>query len=288
MKRRAFTLIELLVVIAIIAILAAILFPVFASAKDKAKQTACVSNMRQMGTSFKLYQSDYDDKYPLGQTMLPSGGWWNNLHVVPARWHAPFSGIQQHNYDTFVFNTIQPYLNNWGVYKCPSGSDNRFSDPTAYTTGTGIIQPVPISYNYNGLVSALTDSSVASPSGLRILWEGRGRQSVLGFSRPSPFLSCPAGPTCVYQGLNSAPGGNMSIPTPLVTYWVHNRGGNFGFADSHVKWNRMGAQLTPQTTDRERDPWSRYNLNGVPVGTLFVAGVPTRPYLWCPDVEYGG
>src|SRR5690242_8344294 len=65
MKRKAFTLIELLVVIAIIAILAAILFPVFAQAREKARQTTCLSNLRQLGLGFKMYAQDYDETYPL-------------------------------------------------------------------------------------------------------------------------------------------------------------------------------------------------------------------------------
>lgn len=63
-QRRGFTLIELLVVIAIIAILAAILFPVFAQAREKARQTTCVSNLKQIGTAFMMYVQDYDETYP--------------------------------------------------------------------------------------------------------------------------------------------------------------------------------------------------------------------------------
>ena len=62
-KRRGFTLIELLVVIAIIAILAAILFPVFAQAREKARQTACLSNLKQVGTGLQMYSQDYDEAY---------------------------------------------------------------------------------------------------------------------------------------------------------------------------------------------------------------------------------
>src|ERR687883_602422 len=63
-RRDAFTLIELLVVIAIIAILAAILFPVFAQARAKARQTACLSNLKQIGTGLMMYTQDYDETYP--------------------------------------------------------------------------------------------------------------------------------------------------------------------------------------------------------------------------------
>ena len=70
MKRNGFTLIELLVVIAIIAILAAILFPVFAQARAKARQTQCLSNMRQIGTAVQMYLNDYDEGYPFTMAII--------------------------------------------------------------------------------------------------------------------------------------------------------------------------------------------------------------------------
>jgi prepilin-type N-terminal cleavage/methylation domain-containing protein len=73
-SRRAFTLIELLVVIAIIAILAAILFPVFAQARDKARQSSCLSNLKQIGTGLYLYLQDYDETYPPNRIGMTSGG----------------------------------------------------------------------------------------------------------------------------------------------------------------------------------------------------------------------
>src|SRR5256885_15549422 len=77
MKKRGFTLIELLVVIAIIAILAAILFPVFAQAREKARQAACMSNLRQIGLAFAQYVQDYDERMPDRRDLklsLPGGG----------------------------------------------------------------------------------------------------------------------------------------------------------------------------------------------------------------------
>src|SRR5207249_1695804 len=77
MKKHAFTLIELLVVIAIIAILAAILFPVFAQARAKARQATCLSNLKQLGTAFMMYAQDYDETYPMCNYQAP--GTTNNV-----------------------------------------------------------------------------------------------------------------------------------------------------------------------------------------------------------------
>jgi len=111
--RRAsgFTLIELLVVIAIIAILAGILFPVFAQAKESAKKAACLSNLKQLGVGFLLYRSDADDLYPDRRdlkTSLP-GGWkpWTTWPTSDPR--AGWADI-----------VLQPYVKNDQIWSCPS------------------------------------------------------------------------------------------------------------------------------------------------------------------------
>src|SRR5512135_2806692 len=86
-KRIGFTLIELLVVIAIIAILAAILFPVFAQAREKARQTSCLSNTKQIALAMLMYSQDYDELLPLGSTQGENGTWyWNYNLAVPWDW----------------------------------------------------------------------------------------------------------------------------------------------------------------------------------------------------------
>ncbi len=97
-----FTLIELLVVIAIIAILAAILFPVFARAREKARQTSCLNNLKQLGLGFAQYISDHDDTIPL--------------------WRNAMGGRPPTNDDVYWYseNTVYPYIRNWQVYACPS------------------------------------------------------------------------------------------------------------------------------------------------------------------------
>src|SRR6266568_3148106 len=80
-KRSGFTLIELLVVIAIIAILAAILFPVFAQARDRARSASCLSNLKQMGTAWMLYAQDYDEMFPFSMSGDPVNSFPNNCRA---------------------------------------------------------------------------------------------------------------------------------------------------------------------------------------------------------------
>ncbi|MGM0491630.1 MAG: DUF1559 domain-containing protein [Armatimonadota bacterium] len=96
-RRSGFTLIELLVVIAIIAILAAILFPVFARAREKARQTSCLSNQKQIGLGIMMYVQDYDEKFP---AFTMRGGTTR----------------------IFMFDVLEPYTKNHQMFECPSDS----------------------------------------------------------------------------------------------------------------------------------------------------------------------
>jgi len=108
--RKGFTLIELLVVIAIIAILAAILFPVFARAREKARQTSCASNEKQMGLALLMYASDYDGKI-FAQTIYPNTSYDYQCNGNVS-WHAL----------TFLY----PYMKNRQLYYCPSLDESGF------------------------------------------------------------------------------------------------------------------------------------------------------------------
>ena len=109
MRKHAFTLIELLVVIAIIAILAAILFPVFAQARAKARAISCVSNVRQIALGMNMYSQDYDESYPLWD-------WGVSSHYA--------SGPQANNGTTIWFNAITPYVKSTQLFKCPDDNYN--------------------------------------------------------------------------------------------------------------------------------------------------------------------
>jgi prepilin-type N-terminal cleavage/methylation domain-containing protein/prepilin-type processing-associated H-X9-DG protein len=109
MKRKGFTLIELLVVIAIIAILAAILFPVFAKAREKARQSACTSNLKQIGLGLMQYAQDYDETMPFSYQWAAGPGTGIS---------ACSDGVYRRNW----IMCIEPYVKNGQVFECPSGS----------------------------------------------------------------------------------------------------------------------------------------------------------------------
>src|SRR3990172_12022563 len=125
-KSQGFTLIELLVVIAIIAILAAILFPVFAKAREKARTASCQSNEKQIMQAILMYASDYDQVLPIFRMGRPGSG---TCRALPSYW-------------TWRW-TIQPYMKNAGALSCPSlrVTSNEHSPPASYD--------VPGSYGIN-------------------------------------------------------------------------------------------------------------------------------------------
>lgn len=117
MKRgpsRGFTLIELLVVIAIIAILAAILFPVFAQAREAARRSTCLSNNKQIGTAVMMYNQDYDELMPL--------------------FYVPYPGSARRTWASLC----QPYIKNWQAFKCPNMPDARAPDGGSIWTTPGL------------------------------------------------------------------------------------------------------------------------------------------------------
>lgn len=124
--RRGFTLIELLVVIAIIAILAAILFPVFAKAREKARETTCISNLRQCGSALQMYAADYDG-------LLPSA------FEYPA---SPPPNDEYHQGPPSIMDKLTPYVKNSQIYRCPSDRDDMFkTQGTSYDYGYGSMDP---------------------------------------------------------------------------------------------------------------------------------------------------
>lgn len=135
--RKGFTLIELLVVIAIIAILAAILFPVFARARRAAQRTSCLNNIKQIGTAITMYESDWDDRYPLVtgpgrifEETLTSLWDWSDYNFRNASMPSNRSGEMR-----WFQNLAAPYARNKKIFMCPSVTQNgkwKVGTPTAF------------------------------------------------------------------------------------------------------------------------------------------------------------
>ena len=211
MNRRGFTLIELLVVIAIIAILAAILFPVFAKAREKARQSSCLNNVKQISVALLQYSQDYDERFPKGDSAA-----WGDYHY-PTH---PLGGY---------VDAIYPYVKNVQVFICPSdglkncishanlpGEDHQYS--SLYLPGTYPNQQ--LSYMYNYYLYNNNQSFFQFPAETAMMTEG--------IQRPYVYVS-----------------GSYLDHTHarLIGGCRHNEGMNVNFLDGHAKWfkqNNLG------------------------------------------------
>lgn len=157
--KRAFTLIELLVVIAIIAILAALLFPVFAQAKDSAKKSACLSNLRQMSTAFALYLGDSDGVYPACD---------NDKAKIDGKPPEPETPEADGEPERDWTITTQPYIRNFDILRCGTDSSVAPKDPR----NPDLTREYRTSYTINGWAEYdLAESTITRPSNWILLAE---------------------------------------------------------------------------------------------------------------------
>ena len=154
--RRGFTLIELLVVIAIIAILAAILFPVFAKAREKARQTSCLSNLKQLELGLIMYKEDYDGRHVY--SALDAGG-------VAATANGPYAGNGVTRY--WWFDMIKPYIKNSQIIFCPS--DSVVQSCCGFPNN---------SYHPSGVLSGVADAQVLDPAQTLHLMDAKANYQV--------------------------------------------------------------------------------------------------------------
>jgi prepilin-type N-terminal cleavage/methylation domain-containing protein len=199
--KKAFTLIELLVVIAIIAILAAILFPVFAQAKAAAKASVLLSNTKQLGLGINIYLTDNDDLFPLAAVVRPTGGCNGTNPAIGTGVAAPFpyndDPYPQATYacpgrlnfaQSYWANSVYPYVKSGGIYASPVAS-NVTLEPT---DGVPSWATSPYSDNlaYNGFLHHLSSSSVYSSSITPLATPMGGTAQLLGREIESPALNC--------------------------------------------------------------------------------------------------
>jgi prepilin-type N-terminal cleavage/methylation domain-containing protein/prepilin-type processing-associated H-X9-DG protein len=290
-KNTGFTLIELLVVIAIIAILAAILFPVFAQAREKARQTSCLSNSKQLGTAFMMYIQDYDESHPRGWGYV--GGWLTaNIHGTPPDWR-PLTAFRIAAYPVHWTNSIQPYVKNYNLEECPSGA--QFPWPGVPDYAKPVRPWANTSYTFNGLLHTYPEAGIATPAQLPLMWEGNGKVRIQGFGTTNPALDCPdPSQPCIYKPgtpiagstwartCQSGNGGKGLMFGTEGTMYIHSQGCIFVMADGHAKWRRLGD--APQSSEPStRDPFTNYDASGFPGSYYFDR---CFAYIFRPDVEW--
>lgn len=214
-KSKAFTLIELLVVIAIIAILAAILFPVFAQAKEAAKKTACLSNNKQMGVGLYLYLNDYDDNLPMAN--YPQNP--NNLPSAFSYLAGPSKFVAWNWADI-----IQPYVKNYAIFKCPDDT----SGPLV-VNGTPV-PGYPLSYALNMYIY-LGTGGFADFKG--------------SIGAPMSEINEPASKLFIVES-QSKISQEVVLPASFKRFGLyrHSGGGNYVYADTHAHYHLMPQEWT--------------------------------------------
>ena len=228
-----FTLIELLVVIAIISILAAILFPVFAQAREKARSASCQSNLRQIGLAIRMYSQDYDETYVPKYNCIEFDTTFPDHCASPAMqddgtidpplppWLPPSPDD-----DSVVDYLLKPYMKNEGVRRCPS---RRATPPLPGEPREGesryVINGWDSSYSQSlGLIETgpqgKADSEVPEPSSTLIVWEHENNAA---------------------ECQNGQQGGTTELLETSQGHWFdgHNGGMNTLYCDGHVKWMRV-------------------------------------------------
>ena len=242
--KHGFTLIELLVVIAIIAILAAILFPVFAQAREKARSISCLSNMRQIGLAVNMYMQDYDERSVKTHHDLEQGETIANLYP----WYQP----------------LQPYIKNGNIFRCPSVNDTPTLFPYLVTLDNW--NTYRTDYLINGFFAhGIALAAVSAPAEQVMFGE---RHAGIAFFDYHPWPSAPDGSW--ERGFLDGSGYRIgdvdsdSQGKDPANVGHHSQGDNYDFADGHAKWLKFARTLDPTKPGDAVDNWGMHNRDNMP------------------------
>src|SRR5712691_3291560 len=221
-SRRGFTLVELLVVIAILALLAAMLFPVLAQAREAARRSTCLSNLRQLGVAFMMYAGDYDETLP------EAGGDFDS----PAAWIEYASPEQR--------GGIYPYLRQFSktgpsVYRCPDGlpDTSKYASVSSTYAMNDYIRPWHGTYPRQIPDASLALSQIDSPPRTILLFEATQHPDGTGHRNGSPY----------FHTVDKQTGRPVGVPQVY-----HHGGSNFLFCDSHVHFHHPRTTMTREKT----------------------------------------
>ena len=223
--KHAFTLIELLVVIAIIAILAAILFPVFAQAREKARASSCLSNMKQLGTALQLYVDDYEETMPFAINHILGNNATPPASGLPGAIYKSTDNLcfGHENYYTWM-DAIFPYVKNVNLYHCPTAPKN--------VSGYGMNGMLCTQYNMSDLTNR---NDIIQAGGVEC---GKAMAQIISsaktvFVSEAPTLNDVSwtmmGPAVIADYDNRLGIGEKSAVR-------HTKGLNFTFCDGHAKY----------------------------------------------------
>jgi prepilin-type N-terminal cleavage/methylation domain-containing protein len=268
MLRRAFTLIELLVVIAIIAILAAILFPVFAQAKEAAKKTTTLSNAKQMGTALSIYSTDYDDLLPIATVF-----WQGRFPQETLAWpypagHMPSwtggSAVTLDGEQNYWINASQPYMKNTSISKADGMTNFALAgDAPVAKTAT----PGQLALTFNAMLQQFSTTGIDNPSLVPLLSTTTGNYNMVGRGMTQPLTRCTTDQpgSCRFGSFRTFTswlwGWGAAQPTPKAGLY-----GNSIIVtrtDTSARIYKLGSGSTAVNTNI-LDPWSGYTAQGTP------------------------